>query len=56
MPMQKTCPICGDSYFVSKLNKDEPNLYVCQYCDEEYHITERGNRRGRKNGKKNNAK
>ena len=54
MAIQKTCQICGDTYFVSRINKDDPNLYVCQYCDEKYHISDRGKKRGRKNRKKNN--
>lgn len=56
MAQQKTCQICGDTYFVSRLNKEDPNLYVCQYCDEKYRISDRGNKRGRKNRKKNNNK
>jgi ribosome-binding protein aMBF1 (putative translation factor) len=51
---QKTCQICGDTYIVSKFNKEDPKLYVCQYCDDKYRITDGGNKRGRKNRKKNN--
>lgn len=44
MSIQKTCQICGMDFYVSKFNKDAPNLYVCEDCDKEYHISERWKR------------
>lgn len=52
MAIIKTCQICGEDFYVSKFNKDEPHLYVCKSCDEEYHISIRGNKRGKRNKNK----
>jgi len=48
MAIKKQCQICEREFYVSKFNRDEPHLYVCEDCDEEYHISERWNKHGKK--------
>lgn len=52
MAIKKVCQICEQEFYVSKFNKDEPHLYVCEDCDRAYHINERW----RKNGEKSKHK